>query len=402
MGAVQGVNQSNPTRKAAPPVGPKAAPAKKKAPPATLGKDHLELTSQNASPVEARQKADAMWVRSFVTPGSLTGFRTIERSFNDIKTDTVYWMERDAFAQSKANSKLEAEALAKLTPEQAAAFQRVSQPFNKDTEGNARLALQVLLLEGKLTDARVATDGGDLLTQFDRLITMPLVPEIDRTRLIAQLLREVAEPAAMSQQNKKTCTVSAIAILTAMERPAEYVRIVGALATPEGKVTLKSGAVVERLPGTEANEESPRSLPMRLWAPAFMNFASEAKPYDNTKDEFPNGSAGLSQDRFSQAVKALGDADPTLLKVSGSSADEVIAQIQTATEAGKPTLASLAWGEADSSGAVHTYHEIVVTRVTADRVYYANPWGSEESMGRDEFKTRLYDATLASLGPLAP
>jgi hypothetical protein len=218
-----------------------------------------------------------------------------------------------------------------------------------------------------------------------------------------------------------------------MHRPAEYVRLVTGLAG-DG-VTLANGERLTRLPGTESPQDQldpagnashdERTISSRLWQSAFLEYGAQhgAKPdhYDVVHDLLATGgSAGLDASQVEAALKALTglgarheslpEDQLKLMTASKAALDELagakeparIAEIQARLKDLSNQLAALPVVKrakmmqdleaAAARGPVPVSvgtHELLVTKVTADRVYFSNPQGTEESAPRAEFESRL-------------
>ncbi|MBM3276437.1 MAG: hypothetical protein FJZ00_14880, partial [Candidatus Sericytochromatia bacterium] len=202
---------------------------------------------------------------------------------------------KEAKAAISANTALEAEALAKLTPDQRAQYNRVAAQLAGKPE--ARLALQNWLTQSTLGKSGVVPASckelmptgrpplsAGLLTQFDKVATQQLDSRIDRSDLLAQLVRETADPTCINQKSKGSCVATSVTIKLALSQPAEYVRLVAGLATPGGTVKLANGDTIRREADWENNNDGGRALPEKLLQPALMDYGNRGE-YDNSKDK---------------------------------------------------------------------------------------------------------------------
>ena len=87
---------------------------------------------------------------------------------------------------------------------------------------------------GALDGARSLAGNEALIEQFDRLARMPLAAGLDRTRLLSDIVVRVDDPGKIDQGYQNTCTVTTLEYLLASRHPAEYVRLVAGLASPQG------------------------------------------------------------------------------------------------------------------------------------------------------------------------
>lgn len=371
--------------------------------------DRLERgpDSPTRTPADARRIAETFWIaRSSATQD----FRQIERDPYDVNGPASGLLRTVTDEQGrrrhvrpedlvldevKANTGLEAQALANLSPAQIEQYHAVAAITQGDP--HARLALQILLVEGTLTAQPLARDGQELLSVLHGLGRQELAPGLDRAALVSDLVQEIAMPSAISQRSRGTCTVTSIQILTATQRPAEYARLVAGLSAPAGTVTLANGRPLSRLVGTERDDLTNRTQSSRLWQAAFMEYGNGEATYDNVRDRHSDtGKSGLSIPGISHVLSGVFASDLTAIDTwgQGTEAKEaMLSQITAALGQTRGVLASLRWGVSGENGE-NTYHEVLVTRQEGDRVYYVNPWGIEESMSQADFKDRIYAAHL--------
>ncbi len=344
-----------------------------------------------------RKEAEGLW-REIQRDGAppTNSVRKIERNLRDVNNrDGV---ARKAAGQVMANLDLEKAKVAKLAPDQQLRYQGLVDATRHDPD--ARLALQVLLNDGKLTAGPRSKTGKDLLGELTAVAGNPVAAGLDATEVLSNVLQDVATPGAISQQNRATCSVATLQILTACHDPAEYVRLVGGLASPKGAVDLRDGSTLRRLRGTEYDDGTNRSDSSRLWQPALMDFAKGGTgSYSNYQDVFADtGDRGLGSQDISTAIDALAGTHAERLEthaVSPAEKEKQFTKILVNANSGKPVPVAIVWGTIDPlSGRTDGLHEVLVTGADKDRVFYTNPWGMEESMTRSEFKSRLHWAHL--------
>jgi hypothetical protein len=333
----------------------------------------------------ARQQAEAIW---FATdpPAPHDAFRRIERQAKSVDYFNAQDLEGE-HQQLVANSPLASEALAKLSPAEQASYQRVADGIGPEPGG--RLALQLLLIEGKLTDPRVkATDGKNLLDALAGLADQPIAKGLGKSRLLDETVREIAEPSAIKQEARGTCTVTVVQNLLAKQNPAEYARLVSGLASPDGKVALVNGDTLHRVAGTVKEDGSWRTQSSRLFEAAMMDYAQPGYHYNNAKDATEDGISGLYDAELKTAMEGV------LGRPVASREVDMLPAIAKETAAGRPVAVGMHWDQTGPNGVEHGGHEILVTKVDAERVYYDNPWGIQESMTRQEFESRAKGALL--------
>ncbi|MEW6432793.1 MAG: hypothetical protein AB1730_14915 [Myxococcota bacterium] len=300
-----------------------------------------------------------------------------------------------AVAQLGDNAQLEAEALAKLSPKDRARYLSVKETLLEPSDGKphgdpvAALALQTLLLEGKLPGEKALGGKDTLLGGLAKLTKQELAEGVDRQTLLADLVQEVAVPEAVAQRNKGTCVPTSIEIQLLQTNPAEYVRLVAGLASPEGEVTTRGGDVIKREDGV-LDDGTPRSLPQKLLAPALMELGNGLADYDNADDKHHGGGiegqGGLTAAQADVVLESLYGHDFAFQNVS--SGDEKKAATDFVLDevaAGRSVLVGMKWGDGG--------HKVLVTGTeTRDGVEYVkiiNPWGREELIPRDDFEARL-------------
>lgn len=369
----------------------------------------LEAVPAKRTTADVRKEADALW---FMGSGSNNSYTRSERDALDVNealTDPFGTpIPRDelgaqeALRQIRDNRELEQAALEELPDSARQQYQDLAQGVEHDPK--AQLALQVLLVEGKLSNGPKAKDGDSLLTSLHELATNPVAKGIDRKELLGDVLQEIATPSAIAQKNRGTCTATTLQIKMAMERPSEYARLVGGLASPEGKVPLANGDTLTREAGTGTGQKiqvqykgkptmvnDMRSVSSQLWQPALMQYGYGPKyDYDNKTDKVSGGAAPNAAFVSRMATGLAGEESASVRswrEEGGKKVDNRDAMLDALRQelAHRPVAAGLLWGEGGNQGG----HEILVTRMDADRVYFNNPHGLEESMALDEFKDRL-------------
>ncbi|HBN07203.1 MAG TPA: hypothetical protein DD435_00670 [Cyanobacteria bacterium UBA8530] len=276
-------------------------------------------------------------------------------------------------------------ALKKLSPKAQANFKSVADGISNDTR--ARQSLQQMLLEGRL--------GETLLQNLAGVAGQTVAKGIDRNSMLADAVQEIADPSCIAQQAQNTCGGTTAQILLARQDPAEYVRLVGGLASPEGKVKIRNGDTLERKPDWDAADGG-RTVSSQLLQPAFMEQSNgKLFTYDNTKDSrsfagvgnipgmLSNEMANLLEDltgkRYSHFERiSLDMADPLKFELfkskltKASPGHEVPVMVNYASE---QNLANPHW--------------LLVTGVKDGAVSYVNPWGQEERMPMKEFSKHL-------------
>lgn len=126
-----------------------------------------------------------------------------------------------AHADLVARAREEAEAVSKLSAADQNAYRILVEAIA--ARPVARVDLQRMLLSARLPGS--GHDRG-LLEHLSSLAEQPLEAGIDRSALLAEVIREVADPARISQKGKGTCSATSVSIMLAITNPPEYVRLV--------------------------------------------------------------------------------------------------------------------------------------------------------------------------------
>lgn len=335
------------------------------------------------TPEKARAEAETVWSDHKEWPSA---YRRVEKDFRDVNAPVDATQAQAAHAQLAANQELEAAALQTLDATKRAAYERVRALTSADAP--ARLALQVLLMEGKLTGGKPSTEGKSLLQELDRMATQPLHPAIDRKALVSDLVQEIAAPSSINQQSRASCIYTSLQIQMVMQQPAEYARLVGGLATPKGQVTLANGSPMTRYRKAESEDGTHRSLATRLWTTGLMAYGASPRVLKDHKFAIDADASAVSYDRVLAGLgletQRMEGLDPIRMR---SRMGEVLDQLKAWTDRGTPVRVSLDWGE---GGQEHALHAVTLTGIKDDRAYYMNPWGTEESMRLEELAGRLF------------
>lgn len=246
--------------------------------------------------------------------------------------------------------------------------------------GNAQAQqdLAKLKADGKLTP--------EVQAQLDKLASQPLAAGIDRKELLASALRNLADPTSISQGGRNTCAAASAQIMLAQENPADYLKMIGGLASPEGKATLANGDTIQRDPSW--NNDPNRSVVDNLMQPAFMQYATGGG-YDNTTDTRLDGAGqGLYADEEAKLTNAVigGNAGT----VFGNS-DQVMNELAKATAKGLPVTAVVQGTDANGKPYVHS---VVVESVKDGKVTYIDPHGERKTISQAEFQKQVNSVNI--------
>lgn len=389
-----------------------------------IGSDALQLSP---AALAAREQARATWTHELPPEVADGSFRRVER---DPRAPNVYsslegidrGLEISAIAKAKGlpeptsaeRNKLaeattwsvRAKALglaAKPAQDQAIAKWRdsiremklwhVEEAIGADPV--ALMALKSLVLTGALDKAATkAADGRGLLEILDGLTKAKLPAGYDRQALVADLVIELADPAAIAQQFRSTCTVTSVQIMTARAWPAEYARLVSDLGT-RGTAQTAGGAVLTRC---NAKPDSGfRTQSSALFQAAAMDLGNGDYVYKDSDDQsgeikiqdkvYP--SRGLGPEEAIRVMDALTGGTWGYHDVAKDGMDAALKRLEALTKKGLTSPGAFTWADdLTAKGAMMSGHAILLTGVKDGRVYYTNPHGAEESMDFAAFQAR--------------
>lgn len=293
-----------------------------------------------------------------------------------------------AQAQVKANQGLEMEALRRLSPRRHPEYLAVRKAFEQAKDPVAVLSLQKLLLDGALPGEKAYVGKSDVLSGLHTLLTQPLAAGVDRAALLTDTVQELAWPPSVAQGDRNTCAPTVVQIHLMLEHPAEHLRLLSGMASPEGKVKLHGGQELVREPGAEAQEAYKRSAPQRLMSPAMMEFANGTEQYDPERDIHldVNGSetwGGLSPAQVDHLLEGIhgGEFAFADMVYGNDSRDAAWALVEEELQSGNTVMAGIKWRNGG--------HKVLVTGLETaeglDWVRIVNPWGQEERLPREGF-----------------
>jgi hypothetical protein len=259
-----------------------------------------------------------------------------------------------------------------------------------ETDAESRLALQNLVLSGKL-NGQPAADGKSAWHHLSQMAKGPLGAGVDRENLVAHTLEELDNPVKIYQGDHNSCAAAVAAIILARKQPAEYLRLIGGLAAQAGTVTLAGGKAIARRQDWSA-QDGGRSIGQAMLQSSLTQFGvyeGGGLEYDNRTDRISDGGTGLSYAEANIVYKGVFANDHEALEFydDRSGVENAIKRIAQATAAGDQVPAGVSW-----SGGRN--HKILIDKVDTFRVYYTNPYGSREWMTTGEFKNRLTNVNL--------
>ncbi len=371
---------------APPPPPPPPPPKPLFQPPATLPEPTKDVGA-------ARAKANEIWMGA---PKDLQadGLKTAEGQ--DIKApDKNDANDQKALLQVYANRKLQDAALAKLSPEQRQQYEKLEKFFENDPQ--AHLALQMNLLEGKLTGSKTLKGDQDLLGALSAMSTQKVAAPLTNGQLLAEAVREIASPAAIKQRDKNTCSVAALQVTMASNHPAEYVRILSGLAA-EGNpgVTLHGDPnnPLKRPADLEKDDGSGRTATSRLWQGSFMSLAAKAEnaTYDNKTDTvtWADGSKTTSGMTPIGAGTATAKALGGQWNLANMYANEsfVIQELASAKKPLKVTIGK----DYDAAGNPKKQEEVTITKMEPGAITIKEKSGQTYTITEEEFRASLQKA----------
>ncbi len=304
----------------------------------------------------------------------------VERSENTNPKSARY---KAAQAQVKQHEALEQRQLARLSPQERARYATVRQELGATNNPVATLALQKLLVSGRLEKGADFLDQGSVLQHLSDIARgHDLDRRVDRRTLLTDLVQELATPSAINQGSRGTCAPTALSIGLNIERPAEYARIMKAAASTSGAVKLVDGSTLYREKDTAfTDDRSGRALTQRLLAPIFMEASNGTDDYRDSasKDKRNAGATARELDALYDAVYGHDMAFDTRNKSTWMD------RIRSELAQGQNVLAGIKYG---SGG-----HQLLVTGLETikgtEYVKYINPWGQHERMAAAEFHSRM-------------
>lgn len=314
-------------------------------------------------------------------------------------------------------------AFDKLSAAQKTQFLTVA----KRADAAGQVALHAMLVAGRLSPA--------LLTQLNGLATDRLDASVEQGKLLSQAIVELNDPVTISQHSRGTCAATSVQILTALEAPEQYVKLLRGLAGPQGEAKLGNGDLVKRESDWNVNNDGGRSLSSRLLQPAFMEYANGELDYLNEDDMDLNPNthekvlSGLTAEQALTLLDAsalapsghtvqgvvygpeLSDAaaeglDATIegakdmlmvlqhgKAIDPASQDELMGALKRQATAKNPVYATVIYTLYPERGNVG-FHAILVTGVKDGVVSYINPWGQEETLAEKDFRGSILSANV--------
>ena len=288
--------------------------------------------------------------------------------------------------QVQVNQAQVEQKLQTLTPEQQQQYADVQGTVQNDPP--AELALQEMLLDDRLPGATTNTNGENLLQSLSNLSNQDVAAGIDKQALVADTVQELHNPAAIAQRSRNTCGPTSATVHLANSNPAEYTRLVGGLASPEGTVNMANGDTLTREPGAIGNGDGTnRTQSNRLLASSLMEYANPLFDYNNANDAqqaFGRDitTAGISAPEMDKILQGLnGESFNVDLAVTPWGKEALVQRVQEQTNNGEMVPIMMKWQNGN--------HYVNVTNVDDQFAYITNPWGTEERIPIDEFQSRI-------------
>lgn len=245
----------------------------------------------------------------------------------------------------------------------------------------SRPDFQRLFASGKLS--------ASTLQQLDRLAVQPLAVGIDREELLGAAIAQIEDPGAITQGSKQTCAAAVVQAKLAEDDPAEYLRLVCELASPEGRGRFADGEEVRRQ--DDALRGNGRSIIDNLIQPAFMAFATGGQ-YDALSDQrrtLKGTGQGLYADEQTKLLNAVSREKNTA--VFGND-PKVLATMQQALKAGHSVPAIYTFTD-PKTGALQG-HSVLIEQIQGGKVTFLDPHAGRQTVSLQEFQTRLQSVNL--------
>jgi hypothetical protein len=239
-----------------------------------------------------------------------------------------------------------------------------------------------------------------LLDNLHRLSTQPLHESVtSRAKLLGGAIREAAQPSwHLDQGRVGTCAPTTMQSHLIQNTPSEYVRLLGGLAGPSRSVQMANGAqldaarndtapkptVPDPRGGPGATQPDTRSPGERIFQSALQQHGDRMDTpgavFDANTDR-----AGLGDDQIAHVMQGLYNRPyaSTTVRPQGKASkpgsdvaqrNALDSQVERELRSGHgPVPAALLWGGGS--------HEVMVTQVQDDRVYFRNPHGSRAARG---------------------
>lgn len=279
-----------------------------------------------------------------------------------------------------------------LSAERPAVAMRIA-ALRQVCDGNslAEAAFVRLAISGKLAAVDPGAPAGtpSLLDSLEAIAFGPVAQDLDRVRLLHQLLAELDVPGRICQGIKLTCEATSVQIMLDLRSPAEYAHLIAGLASPAGTATLADGETIARVPDWDSGTDGWRSMPSRLIQPAFAVLGNAPLTYSNTQDRNSLGQSGLTDAQVARLCGAvLGRPFRFLAPAASSNADRMAA-FRGALSRGWQVPVWLDW----FSG-----HVVLAEADAQGRVEFDNPLGAIHSVTDAVFEQRLHSVYV----PVSP
>ena len=359
-------------------------------PPAAAATPGPTLTGPRRTAALAVSDAVALFRAGAPVASAFPGAEVVSNPAGvDVPEDQVSSPRAEAaMAQVKANRDVEMAALAKIPAARHPEYLAVRKALESAKDPVAVLSLQKLLLDGELPGERDYEGTGDVLAGLNGLLTQPLARGIDRDALLTDAVQELAWPPSVAQGDRNTCAPTVVQIHLMLEHPAEHLRLLAGLASPEGRVRLHGGEELVREPGSETQEAFNRSVPQRLVSPAMMEYADGAEQYDNDRDIHLDVTGaetwgGLSPGQVDHLLEGVhgGEFAFADMVYGTDSRDAAWALLEEELQSGNSVIAGIRWRNGG--------HKVLVTGLESaggqEWVRIINPWGQEERLPREGF-----------------
>ncbi|MFP4498173.1 MAG: hypothetical protein ACLFQV_08175 [Vulcanimicrobiota bacterium] len=259
----------------------------------------------------------------------------------------------------------------------------------KNIFGRVSPALTSILKSGKLQNKD--SMGKTLLANLNRIFSQKFTNEVDSRRIKNQVLSIVANPDLISQGNKGTCTMTTLEYINAVNHPAEFVRIISGLTSPDKQVQLRNGETLIANRGSLKPDNSSRLDVNRIYQASMMEYGNGELDYDNAGDinvrrtMLPSGAIkeetlhkGLYPPESNRSFDAVLPYKSSFAEFSPIDREKVDGQFQKLTDKGAIVPIALAWRGPKEN--IYE-HKVAVEGMDDQYAYIRDPFGSND-MGK--------------------
>lgn len=314
--------------------------------------------------------------------------------------------------------------VARLPESERQAYQAVEARLRGGDEAGRpeRLAaldgLQQMLINDRLP-CEADSRGNTLLHNLQGIANQQNAPGVETGALLASVIRHVQDPARIEQGSFNSCGAGSSQQLFAGARPAEYARVIAALARPDGRASSQGGIALTRHAQWDRDfATGGRDVASALFQSSFMQSANllgavgfyqnrrgvAGQPFQNSDGVtlpggyvlpgvLPANQAGLIGSLLGRPYAGqLGNGGSLLnstLVVAGAERRARVDPWRTATPEAPVTIA-LNYGNGQNP---NTPHWLAVIGYANGMVTVLNPHGQRETIPEQQVRSHLLGAT---------